>query len=128
ASALIFASVSAARVLLAIILDPIRLVFSVMASCRTAGQNVKACMLGPLAHREDCMRHSVRLALTMVLGLLAAGCGGAQAPAPSTTSAGGSSSAPSTGAEVGRYQAADRQHVLEAGARKEGSVTWYTVM
>lgn len=30
--------------------------------------------------------------------------------------------------ELGKYQAADRQQVLEAGAHKEGSVTWYTVM
>ena len=31
-------------------------------------------------------------------------------------------------ADVARYQGADRQQVLEAGARKEGSVNWYTVM
>jgi len=59
--------------------------------------------------------------------VLLAGCGGTAAPAPSGT-AGQSSGAPTTPPEIARYQGADRQEVLEAGARKEGTVTWYTSM
>ena len=63
-----------------------------------------------------------------ILGaLLLAACGGAQTPA-SSGAAGQASGAPSTPPEIARYQGTDRQQVLEAGARKEGTVTWYTSM
>src|SRR5712692_1483895 len=54
-----------------------------------------------------------------------AACGGVQAPA---SAAEGASGAPTTVAEIARYQGADRQQILEVGARKEGSVGWYTVL
>lgn len=56
--------------------------------------------------------------LASVLFLLAA-CGGTAAP----TSTAGKSGAP---LDIATYQGADRQQMLEAGARKEGTLTWYT--
>src|SRR5713226_660159 len=50
-----------------------------------------------------------------------AGCGGTVTPAAP-------SSAPATIEQVAAYQGSDRQVVLEAGARKEGSVSWYTTL
>jgi iron(III) transport system substrate-binding protein len=69
--------------------------------------------------------------------LLLAGCGGSAAPAPSgpagSSAAVGSSGAaaqtsgaPTNPVDIAKYQGADRQQMLEAGARKEGTVTWYT--
>jgi iron(III) transport system substrate-binding protein len=67
---------------------------------------------------------------TVALTVVAA-CGGSTAPAASSApaaSAGGSAAAkvPTTVAEIAGYQGADRQAILEAGAKKEGKVTWYT--
>ena len=71
------------------------------------------------------MRPTARIAssIAIVCGLALAACGGAAAPA-----SGSGSGAPATPSEVGKYQGADRQQQLEAGARKEGSVSWYTVL
>src|SRR5690349_19787110 len=69
------------------------------------------------------------LILLLALVLLAA-CGGSQAagsPAQSAAS-GAKSGVPTTATEIARYQGADRQQILEAGAKKEGTLTWYTVM
>jgi iron(III) transport system substrate-binding protein len=60
----------------------------------------------------------------MVAVLLLAACGGAAQPASKTAGGG----APGTPPEVARYQGADRQQVLEAGARKEGTLSWYTAI
>jgi iron(III) transport system substrate-binding protein len=57
-------------------------------------------------------------------GLLLAACGGGSAA--SAPPAAGSGGAPSTPAQIATYQASDRQQVLEAGAKKEGTMTWYT--
>jgi iron(III) transport system substrate-binding protein len=63
----------------------------------------------------------VRRALVCLsLGLLTA-CGGSAAPALS-----GSGAASAGPANIATYQGADRQQILEAGAKKEGAVTWYT--
>src|SRR5579862_3486636 len=67
------------------------------------------------------------VAVSLSLLVLAA-CGSPAAPAPSSSpapaAAGGST--PSTPAALAAYQGADRQQLLEAGARKEGTLTWYT--
>jgi iron(III) transport system substrate-binding protein len=73
----------------------------------------------------------MRWASFLCLGILLAACGGSPtaAPVPASGPAGAAQSgAPTTAPEIGRYQGADRQQILEAGAKKEGSVTWYTVM
>lgn len=57
-----------------------------------------------------------RITSTLVAALLLAGCGAAAPAAPSAK--------PSQ--SIVLYQAADRQQVLEAGAKKEGTLTWYT--
>lgn len=66
------------------------------------------------------------LGLTMMLSA----CGGASAPAssaaPATSAA--ASGAPTSVANIAKYQGADRQQILEAGAKKEGTVSWYTVL
>ncbi|HEX6512374.1 MAG TPA: extracellular solute-binding protein [Chloroflexota bacterium] len=59
-------------------------------------------------------------AATAVLAIAA--CGGNAAPASN------GASAPASSTNVASYQGADRQQMLEAGARKEGVVSWYTVM
>ena len=67
-----------------------------------------------------------------VFGILTlAACGGSAAPA-----SGGGASAPASGAAasgapttpeaLAAYKGADRQQILEAGAKKEGTLTWYT--
>ncbi len=67
------------------------------------------------------------IALTVV-----AACGGSAAPSatPAGTAAGGAaasgSKVPTTAAELAAYQGADRQKILEDGAKKEGKLTWYT--
>jgi iron(III) transport system substrate-binding protein len=64
--------------------------------------------------------------------LLLSACGGgsAAAPAPSSgspaTSQAAVSGAPSTPEQLAAYQGSDRQQLLEAGAKKEGTLTWYT--
>jgi iron(III) transport system substrate-binding protein len=65
------------------------------------------------------------LGLAAVCAVLAA-CGSGSPAAAPVSSGGGA--APTAPPDVARYQGADRQQVLEAGARKEGSVSWYTVM
>ena len=65
------------------------------------------------------------LAAALCSLLLGACGGGAVAPAaPTPTPARGGR--PSSVAEVALYQGADRQQILEDGARKEGRVTLYT--
>src|SRR5207248_5113509 len=61
-------------------------------------------------------------------GLLLAACGGTQTASGGSTPASGAGSAPRTVSEIARYQGGDRQLLLEAGARKEGTVSWYTVL
>ncbi|HLG69825.1 MAG TPA: hypothetical protein VK009_05310 [Chloroflexota bacterium] len=63
--------------------------------------------------------------MTLVgLALLLAACGGTAAPAPSGASSG--QGKPATPAQIAAYRGADRQQLLEDGARKEGKFTWYT--
>ncbi|HLY64813.1 MAG TPA: extracellular solute-binding protein [Chloroflexota bacterium] len=73
---------------------------------------------------------SYRLPMLVVLftALLLGACGGSAAAPASSAPPAGTSAAPSGAVELARYQAADRQQVLEADARKEASLTWYTVM
>jgi iron(III) transport system substrate-binding protein len=68
-------------------------------------------------------------ALATALLVLGVACGGgASGSRPQGSQGGGASGAPSKpqGTDVLTYAAADRQQVLEAGARQEGSVGWYT--
>ncbi|MDE3102399.1 MAG: extracellular solute-binding protein [Chloroflexota bacterium] len=71
-----------------------------------------------------------RTGVLMAIALtVATACGGAAAPsaAPAASaSAAASGGAPTTVAGLAAYQGADRQQVLEAGAKKEGKVVWYT--
>lgn len=60
--------------------------------------------------------------------LAVAACTSPAAPSATGGSTTVSNSAPATPADIARYQGADRQQVLEAGAHKEGTVNWYTVM
>ena len=62
-----------------------------------------------------------RLSLFAIGSLLASACGGGT-PGP----AAGTAAAPKTVADIAQYAAADRQKVLEAGAKREGSVSLYT--
>src|SRR3712207_6517646 len=54
----------------------------------------------------------------LALVLLAA-CGSGAAPAAQTTM---------SAEQVGTYSGADRQAMLEAGARREGALLWYTTL
>lgn len=70
-----------------------------------------------------------RSAAVLIVAVLAVACGGATAPASPTASsaaATGAASAPKTVAELAAYQGADRQQILEDGAKKEGKLVWYT--
>ena len=72
-----------------------------------------------------------RIAPFALLGLLAlSACGGGSAAAPASSNAGtgapAQTGAPSTPEQLAAYQGSDRQQVLEAGAKKEGTLTWYT--
>lgn len=71
----------------------------------------------------------MRTSLAVVAGftiLLAAACGGGTAaPAGSTAGSGGQAKTPE---QLAAYQGADRQQLLEAGAKKEGTLTWYTTL
>lgn len=69
--------------------------------------------------------------ITMAGALLLSACGGAAAPAGTSsgsTAPAAASGAPKTVAEVATYQGADRQKLLEEGAKKEGAISWYTVL
>lgn len=57
--------------------------------------------------------------------LLAAACSSAAKQAPSAERRGGAGW-PTTAAGIAAYQGTDRQAMLEAGARAEGTVAWYT--
>ncbi len=65
------------------------------------------------------MRTILGLALTLVLACAPA------ATTPATPPASGTAK-PATPAELATYRGADRQQLLEAGARKEGQLLWYT--
>jgi iron(III) transport system substrate-binding protein len=73
-----------------------------------------------------------RLAAVVIVAIVAAACGGSTAPAASPTAAsaapgaGATQAAPATVADLAAYQGADRQQILEAGAKKEGKLVWYT--
>ncbi|HVA25406.1 MAG TPA: extracellular solute-binding protein [Chloroflexota bacterium] len=66
-------------------------------------------------------RKLVAIAVAFVL----AGCGG---PGVQPAGKAAGSGVPNGPTDVARYQGADRQQVLEAGARKEGTVSWYTAI
>jgi iron(III) transport system substrate-binding protein len=68
---------------------------------------------------------SVQTFLGLGMSLLLAACGGSAA---SGTSAKPGGSAPAAPVQLAAYQGSDRQALLEAGARKEGSLTWYTTL
>ena len=71
-----------------------------------------------------------RIGAALVIALVAVACGGSTAPSSPTSAASpaasGAAGAPKTVAELAAYQGADRQQVLEAGAKKEGRLVWYT--
>lgn len=60
------------------------------------------------------------------LALLGAACAPAAAPAGAPAAKNGAAAKPSTPAELAVYTGADRLQILEAGAKAEGTVTWYT--
>src|SRR5437762_947917 len=74
--------------------------------------------------------------LVIILGVLLACAPAAPAGAPAGPPAASGTSAaptgqpaaarPSTVAALSAYQSADRQQLLEDGARREGTLTWYT--
>jgi iron(III) transport system substrate-binding protein len=64
--------------------------------------------------------------LAGTLLLIAACSPAAKQPAASSGQAQGQANWPATVAGIAAYQGADRQQMLEQGARSEGSVTWYT--
>jgi iron(III) transport system substrate-binding protein len=68
------------------------------------------------------------LAALLVAALTLACSPGATAPAPAAPSgaAPAASARPTTPAQLAAYQGSDRQQLLEAGARQEGQLTWYT--
>src|SRR5690349_9754604 len=68
------------------------------------------------------------LALASLLALTACGGGAAPAPASSGATTKASGGAPTTPEQIAAYQGSDRQQVLEAGAKKEGTLTWYTTL
>lgn len=72
------------------------------------------------------IKRTVPFALLVLLALSACGGGSAAAPPPSAASGAAQTGPPSTPEQLAAYQGADRQQVLEAGAKKEGTLTWYT--
>lgn len=76
----------------------------------------------------------VRLGVLITALIVATACGGSTTPvapsaagtAASGAAASGAAAVPTTVAELAAYQGADRQQILEAGAKKEGRLTWYT--
>ncbi len=65
----------------------------------------------------------------LAVAVMMAACAPAATPAPSAPAAAAGNVAgakPATLAELAKYQGADRQQILEEGARKEGKLTWYT--
>jgi iron(III) transport system substrate-binding protein len=77
------------------------------------------------------LKNLVPFALGSLLGLAACGGGAAPAPAqgaPSGAAAAAKAGAPSSPEQLAAYQAADRQQTLETGAKKEGTLTWYTTL
>lgn len=74
----------------------------------------------------------MRTPLAVLAGLsiiaFAACGGGAATPAASGGSAASQSGAPTTPEQLAAYAGADRQQLLEAGAKKEGTLTWYTTL
>ena len=76
------------------------------------------------------MNRVMQGAAGVLIALLSA-CGGTAASAPPSTagSAGSAAAAsPSSPADIAKYQGQDRQQMLEAGAKKEGTVSWYTAI
>ena len=73
-----------------------------------------------------------RLGAILTITLIAVACGGSTTPTASPTSAATATAAatqaavPKTTAELAAYQGADRQRILEEGAKKEGRLAWYT--
>src|SRR4051794_18498163 len=79
-----------------------------------------------LLHRAASARLAVLLVAALALacgGTAPAARGAASGSVPAAPAAGGK---PTTVAELAGYQGADRQQVLEEGARREGKLTWYT--
>jgi iron(III) transport system substrate-binding protein len=70
------------------------------------------------------------LAVVCSAALLLAACGSGAPPATSGPSqpAGGGSGKPASLADIAAYQGADRQAILEEGAKKEGTVQYYTTL
>ncbi|HEY7062886.1 MAG TPA: extracellular solute-binding protein [Chloroflexota bacterium] len=68
--------------------------------------------------------------LALLCAALALACGPTAAPPAAAPAASGgarpAAGKPASVADLAAYQAADRQQVLEAGARQEGKLTWYT--
>jgi iron(III) transport system substrate-binding protein len=66
----------------------------------------------------------------LLIAALAIGCGPSSAPPapapPAGSAAPAASARPTTVAQLATYQGSDRQQLLEAGARQEGQLTWYT--
>ena len=71
------------------------------------------------------MRSMLRVGAIALLSIATAACAAGGTPKPNS-GATASAKWPTTTAAIAAYQGADRQQMLEAGARKEGTVSWYT--
>jgi iron(III) transport system substrate-binding protein len=78
---------------------------------------VKSLVCGPLLPLAFCL-----LPLVAACGGSAASSGSAAGSAPAPSASG----KPSAIADLAAYRGADRQQMLEAGAKREGALTWYT--
>jgi iron(III) transport system substrate-binding protein len=78
-----------------------------------------------MSERQGAIGKTARAALTVAVGLLvlSAACGGGR---PASTGGASGASGGGQAQDVLTYSGADRQQKLEAGARQEGAVGWYT--
>jgi iron(III) transport system substrate-binding protein len=83
---------------------------------------------GHSSHQLKWRRHEaaapVRWLLSAFVGLLL----GCSAPAAPVVTSPASSAKPSTLAELANYRGTDREQLLYAGAKQEGSLSWYTTL
>jgi ABC-type glycerol-3-phosphate transport system substrate-binding protein len=69
--------------------------------------------------------HRSLISFLCLLATVLAACAPSSKPAAQSS---GPNSWPSTPQAIAAYQGADRQQMLEAGAKEEATITWYTVL